>query len=265
MSRIPAAFVRMKAEGRTGLIAFITVGYPNVDATVELAEALVAGGADLIELGVPFSDPLADGATIQRAGWLALEQGVTPWTCIDVARRLRDRGVEVPLLLMGYYNPWLASGLDTFAARAAEAGIDGLICIDLPPEEADELSAVCRPRGIDLVFLVAPTTTDQRLSSIAKAASGFVYCVSVAGTTGARGDLPRELPAFIKRVRQHTDLPLAVGFGISKPEHVAQIGQLCEAAVIGSAIIDQIDAAAPGECSEKVRGYVEVVTGRRRS
>jgi tryptophan synthase alpha chain len=265
MSRIPAAFVRMKAEGRTGLIAFITVGYPNVDATVELAEALVAGGADLIELGVPFSDPLADGATIQRAGWHALEQGVTPWTCIDVARRLRDRGVEVPLLLMGYYNPWLASGLDTFAARAAEAGIDGLICIDLPPEEADELSAVCRPRGIDLVFLVAPTTTDQRLSSIAKAASGFVYCVSVAGTTGARGDLPRELPAFIKRVRQHTDLPLAVGFGISKPEHVAQIGQLCEAAVIGSAIIDQIDAAAPGECSEKVRGYVEVVTGRRRS
>ena len=265
MSRIPAAFARMKAERRTGLIAFITVGYPNVDATVELAEALVAGGADLIELGVPFSDPLADGATIQRAGWLALEQGVTPWTCIDVARRLRDRGVEVPLLLMGYYNPSLASGLDTFAARAAEAGIDGLICIDLPPEEADELSAVCRPRGIDLVFLVAPTTTDQRLSSIAKAASGFVYCVSVAGTTGARGDLPRELPAFIKRVRQHTDLPLAVGFGISKPEHVAQIGQLCEAAVIGSAIIDQIDAAAPGECSEKVRGYVEVVTGRRRS
>jgi len=265
MSRIPAAFVRMKAEGRTGLIAFITVGYPNVDATVELAEALVAGGADLIELGVPFSDPLADGATIQRAGWLALEQGVTPWTCIDVARRLRDRGVEVPLLLMGYYNPWLASGLDTFAARAAEAGIDGLICIDLPPEEADELSAVCRPRGIDLVFLVAPTTTDQRLSSIAKAASGFVYCVSVAGTTGARGDLPRELPAFIKRVRQHTDLPLAVGFGVSRPEHVAQIGQLCEAAAIGSAIIDQIDAAAPGECAEKVRGYVEVVTGRRRS
>jgi len=265
MSRIPAAFARMKAEGRTGLIAFITVGYPNVDATVELAEALVAGGADLIELGVPFSDPLADGATIQRAGWLALEQGVTPWTCIDVARRLRDRGVEVPLLLMGYYNPWLAAGIDMFAARAAEAGIDGLICVDLPPEEADELSAVCRPRGIDLVFLVAPTTTDQRLSSIAKAASGFVYCVSVAGTTGARGDLPRELPAFIKRVRQHTDLPLAVGFGISKPEHVAQIGQLCEAAVIGSAIIDQIDAAAPGECSEKVRGYVEVVTGRRRS
>jgi len=265
MSRIPAAFVRMKAEGRTGLIAFITVGYPNVDATVELAEALVAGGADLIELGVPFSDPLADGATIQRAGWHALEQGVTPWTCIDVARRLRDRGVEVPLLLMGYYNPWLASGLDTFAARAAEAGIDGLICIDLPPEEADELSAVCRPRGIDLVFLVAPTTTDQRLSSIAKAASGFVYCVSVAGTTGARGDLPRELPAFIKRVRQHTDLPLAVGFGVSRPEHVAQIGQLCEAAAIGSAIIDQIDAAAPGECAEKVRGYVEVVTGRRRS
>ena len=265
MSRIPAAFARLKQEGRTGLVAFITVGYPSVEATVELAEALVAGGADLIELGVPFSDPLADGATVQRAGWHALAQGVTPWTCIEVAARLRARGVQIPLLLMGYYNPWLAVGLAEFAQRAAAAGIDGLIGVDLPPEEAGELQAHCRPLGIDLIFLVAPTSSAERLAAVAQAASGFVYCVSVAGTTGARGDLPADLEAFLARVREKTSLPLAVGFGVSRPEHVARIGELCEAAVIGSAIIDQIDSAPPHQRVEKVREYVEVVTGRRRS
>ncbi|MHB8576689.1 MAG: tryptophan synthase subunit alpha [Dehalococcoidia bacterium] len=265
MSRIPAAFERLKAEGRTGLIAYITVGYPDTATTVDLVEALVQGGADLVELGVPFSDPLADGATVQRAGWHALEQGVTPWTCLDVAKQLRTRGVEVPLLLMGYYNPWLAVGLKGFITAAAEAGIDGLIAVDLPPEEAGELLAETRPNAIDVVFLVAPTSTDERLEAVARQASGFVYCVSVTGTTGARGDLPPELAEFIARVRQHTTLPLAVGFGVSRPEHVARIGQLCEAAVIGSAIIDQIDAAPAAERSDRVRGYVEVVTGRRRS
>ncbi len=265
MSRIAAAFERMRAEGRTGLVAFITVGYPDLGSTVALVEALAAGGADAIELGVPFSDPLADGATIQRAGWQALEQGVTPWACLDVARRLRERGLTIPLLLMGYYNPWLAAGLEAFARAAAEAGVDGFIAVDLPPEEADEFLAVTRPLGLDLIFLVAPTSSSERLTAVARVASGFVYCVSVAGTTGARGELPPELPAFIARVREHTSLPLAVGFGVSRPEHVAQIGQLCEAAVIGSAIIDQIDNAVPHERVAKVREYVEAVTGRRRS
>src|SRR5579885_1775911 len=136
MSRIPAAFARMRAEGRTGLAAFITVGYPDVESTLALAKALIEGGEDILELGVPLSDPLADGATIQRAGWHALEQGVTPWTCVEVARRLRTEGIEAPLLLMGYYNPWLAAGLERFVAAAAEAGIDGLIAVDLPPEES---------------------------------------------------------------------------------------------------------------------------------
>jgi tryptophan synthase alpha chain len=265
MSRIAAAFEQMRAEGRTGLAAFITVGYPDLDSTVALVEALAAGGADLIELGMPFSDPLADGATVQRAGWQALEHGVTPWICLDVARRLRQRGLTLPLLLMGYYNPWLAAGLESFARQAAEAGVDGFIVVDLPPEEAEEFLAVTRPLGLDLIFLVAPTSSADRLAAVARAASGFVYCVSVAGTTGARGELPAELPAFIARVREHTSLPLAVGFGVSRPEHVARIGQLCEAAVIGSAIIDQIDNAAPHERVDKVREYVEAVTGRRRS
>ncbi len=265
MSRIPAAFERMKSEGRTGLLAFITVGYPDVEATIELTEALVAGGADIIELGVPFSDPVGEGPTIQRSSFHALQQGVTPWTCIDVVERLRKRGLQAPLILMGYYNPWLAIGLEQFIGRAAAAGVDGLIVLDLPPEEAGELLGLCRSHSMDLIFLVAPTSTEARLEAVGKLASGFVYCVSVTGITGARGELSPELPAFIERIRRHTDLPIAVGFGVSQASHVARIGELCEAAVIGSAIIDQIDSAAPGERTEKVRGYVEVVTGRRRS
>jgi tryptophan synthase alpha chain len=265
MSRIAAAFARMKSEGRTGLAAFLTVGYPDVEATIELTEALVAGGADIIELGVPFSDPLADGPTIQRSSFHALRQGVTPWTCIDVARRLREGGMQVPLILMGYYNPWLAVGLEEFTRRAAAAGIDGLIAVDLPPEEAGELRGLCRAHQMNLIFLVAPTSTEARLEAVGKLASGFIYCVSVTGITSARGELSPDLPDFISRVRRHTDLPLAVGFGVSQASHVARIGELCEAAVIGSAIIDQIDSADPSERSEKVRGYVEVVTGRRRS
>jgi tryptophan synthase alpha chain len=264
MNRLPAAFAKMKAENRTGLIAFVTVGYPDVEATVDLVKSLVEGGVDGIELGVPFSDPLADGATIQRAGWHALAQGVTPWTCLDVVRRLRDGGVQVPVLLMGYYNPWLAAGLDQYTVAAAGAGVDGLIAIDLPPEESQELLNLCRKHGLELIFLATPTTTQERLAAIAAVAGGFIYCVSVTGITGARGDLPPELPAFIARVRTYTTLPLAVGFGVSRPEHVARIGQLCEAAIIGSAIIDQIDAAAPEQRRDKVREYVEVVTGRRR-
>ncbi len=265
MSRIPATFARLKEEGRTGLIAFLTVGYPDLESSIDLVEALVAGGADLVELGVPFSDPLADGPTVQRSSYVALEQGVSPWTCIDAARRLRERGVQVPLLFMGYYNPWLAVGLNEFVRKAAEAGVDGLIAVDVPPEEAGELRQLCHAQGMDLIFLVAPTSTDERLALVGEQASGFVYCVSVAGITSARSDLPQELPAFIERVRRHTDLPLAVGFGVSQASHVARIGELCEAAIIGSAIIEQIDGARPEERSEKVRGYVEVVTGRRRS
>ncbi len=265
MSRIAATFERLREEKRTGLVAFVTVGYPDLASSVNLVEALAAGGADLIELGVPFSDPLADGATVQRAGWRALEQGVSPWDCLEVAKRLRERGLTQPLLLMGYSNPWLAAGLDQFAQRAAAAGVDGFIVVDLPPEEAGEFLAVTRPLGLDLVFLVAPTSSAERLAAVSKAASGFVYCVSVAGTTGARNELPAELPAFIARVREQISLPLAVGFGVSRPEHVARIGQLCEAAVIGSAIIEQIDNAAPHERVDRVREYVEAVTGRRRS
>jgi len=265
MSRITETFARLRAERRTGLIPFATVGYPDVETTIALVHCFVAGGADLVELGVPFSDPLADGATIQRASQHALQQGVTPWTCLDVVKRLRAEGVTLPLILMGYYNPWLQAGLERYIAAAATAGVDGFIAVDLPPEEAGDMKALTTAHNQDLIFLVAPTSSDERLEAVARLASGFLYCVSVTGVTGARAQLNEELPAFIARVRRHTDLPLAVGFGISRPEHVARIGELCEAAVVASAIIDLFDAAPPEERLGRVRDFVEAITGRRRT
>jgi tryptophan synthase alpha chain len=264
MSRISDTFDRLRAEGRTGLIAYVTTGFPTLEATVPIVHALVEGGADAIELSLPFSDPLADGTTVQRSTYAALQQGVTPVDVLATARRLRDEGLTVPLVIMGYVNPLYAYGLERFAADAAAAGIDGLICVDLPPEEAAPVHDVWRAHGMDLIFLLAPTSTDERIARVAALASGFIYCVSVAGTTGVRDEVSEQLPAFIARVRRQTELPLAVGFGISKPEHVAQIGQLCEAAVIGSAIIDTIERAAPGLEAADVRAYIEVVTGRQR-
>ena len=264
MSRLRGMFERLRAEGRTGLIAYVTAGYPRPDATVEIVQALLEGGADAIELGLPFSDPLADGATIQRSTFAALQGGMTPPDVLAATAELRQRDVTAPLLVMGYVNPLYTYGLDRFGADAAAAGLDGLICVDLPPEEAEPIHAVCRANGMDLIFLLAPTSTDERIARVAKLASGFIYCVSVTGTTGARAGVSEELPEFIARVRRHSDLPLAVGFGVSRPEHIARIGQLCEAAVIGSAIIEAIDHAEPGQEAESVRRYVEVVTGRQR-
>lgn len=264
MSRIPATFAHLRAEGRTGLVAYITTGYPSLAETPALVAALVDGGADLVELGVPFSDPLADGTTVQRATQVAVEAGVTLADVLAVCREVRARGIETPLVAMTYLNLILAYGLERFATDAAEAGLDGVIPVDVPPEEGGPLKAALAARGMDVIHMVAPTSTDARVARVAEASSGFVYCVSVAGTTGARSTLPEDLPTFIARVRRHTDLPLAVGFGVSRPEHVASIGQLCEAAVIGSAIIEVIDQAPPEQRVERLKTYVEVVTGRRR-
>jgi tryptophan synthase alpha chain len=264
MSRIPATFARLRAERRTGLVAYLTTGYPSLAETPALVRALVDGGADLIELGVPFSDPLADGTTVQRATHAAVEAGVTLADVLAVCGTLREHGLETPLIAMTYLNPILSYGLARFAEDAAKNGLDGVIPVDVPPEEGEPLKAALAAHALDIIYLVAPTSSDARVARVAEAASGFVYCVSVAGTTGARSALPEDLPTFIARVRRHTELPLAVGFGVSRPEHVASIGQLCEAAVIGSAIIDVIDQAPPEQRVERLRAYVEVVTGRRR-
>lgn len=263
MRRIAEAFAGLRARRRTGLVAFLTVGYPSVEDTLRLVPALIEGGADLIELGVPFSDPLAEGPTIQRSSQHALERGVTPAVCLDVVAGLRARGVEAPIVLMGYYNPLLSYGLEEFCRDAAAAGADGIIAVDLPPEESHPLRDACRRRGLDLVYLLAPTSTDGRIELVAGLASGFVYCVSVTGVTGAREELPAGLSAFVNRVRARTPLPVAVGFGISKRKHFRAVARIADAAVIGSAIIDEIDRSGPSERVGKVKRYAEVVTGRR--
>ena len=265
VSRISEKFRSLRSDHRTGLVVFLTVGYPDLESTMRLVPALVDAGADIVELGIPFSDPLADGATIQRASFAALESGVTPSLCLETVAQLRRQGVTAPLVLMGYYNPILAAGEGQFAADAAAAGADGLIVVDLPPEESDTLLGGCRDSGLDLVYLVAPTSTEARIRSVAERSSGFIYCVSLTGVTGARGQLPSHLPEFLGRVRAETDLPLAVGFGISRPEHFRAVGEVADAAVVGSAIVDLIDRSDPTERESRLKEYVEMVTGRAKS
>ncbi len=239
--RIERTLARLREAGSLGLIGWQTVGYPEKGAAQRLVPALLEGGFDLIELGVPFSDPQADGATVQRASHVALRNGTTPADCLQTVRDLRNEGVSAPLIFLSYYNPIMAMGLERFAGTAAEAGLDGLIVPDLPPEEADELLAALDPCGIDPIFLVAPTSTDDRLAAVAARARGFIYCVSLAGVTGARQHLSAGLPAYLERVRRVSDLPLTVGFGVSRPEHVASLRGHADAAVVASAILDLME------------------------
>ena len=260
--RIAEMFERTRGEGRPALIAFVPGGWPEPEATPEIVRALLEGGADAVELGVPFSDPLADGITNQAAYQQSLEAGVTQDDVLTAVRQLRDEGVSAPLLLMGYFNPMLASGPEPFAQAALDAGVDGLIVVDLPVEEAAELAEPARARGLHLVYLLAPTSTDERISAVAERGSGFVYCVSVTGVTGSRAQLSEELPAFIARVRERAELPLAVGFGISAREQVEEVGRIADAAIVGSAIV-QVIAKAPRERrGEAVRGLMEQLSGR---
>ncbi|MFN8478574.1 MAG: tryptophan synthase subunit alpha [Kouleothrix sp.] len=268
MSRIAETFARLKAAGRTAMMPYLMIGFPGRDSVLELAPALEAAGADLFELGVPFSDPLADGATVQRAAEQSLANGVRLADCIDTVAELRRRGVQAPLVLMGYVNPFLRYGLAKFIADVAAAGVDGLIIPDLPPEEAAECHALCQAAGLDLIFFVAPTTPDERIAAIAKLASGFIYCVSLTGVTGARRELWPGLPNFLARVRRYTDLPLVVGFGISSAAHVQQVGQLADGAIVASALINRLEAAAFAEhvavataFLHELRGATKPVTG----
>ncbi|MFN3336137.1 MAG: tryptophan synthase subunit alpha, partial [Thermomicrobium sp.] len=206
--------------------------------------------------GSPFSDPLADGATIQRASQVALQNGVTVRYCLETAARLREQGVDVPLVFMGYFNPLLQYGLERFVRACVEVGVDGVIVPDLPPNESDELHALCREAGRDLIFMVAPTSTEHHLREVAARASGFIYCVSLTGVTGARDRLPEELPAFLQRVRAVTELPLALGFGISRPEHIAQVRDLVDAVVVGSALLDRLVAVAPAERASTAEEFI---------
>jgi tryptophan synthase alpha chain len=241
VNRIDTFFNNARRQRHKALIAYLTVGYPTTDATIEIATALVDGGCDIIELGIPFSDPLADGATIQRASQRALESGVTPSKCLEVAAELRNR-VDIPLLFMGYYNPMLHYGLDKFCAASHKAGVDGFIIPDLPPDEGGEAEIVMKKHGLDLVYLVAPTSASQeRLKFIAGRAQGFIYVVSLKGVTGARTAISNDLDEFISRIRKVTDKPLCVGFGISTPEQAQRVARLADGVIIGSRILDIIE------------------------
>jgi tryptophan synthase alpha chain len=255
VGRIAQTFKRLRWEKEAALIPYLTVGYPSLEVTRQLVPVMARQGADLIELGVPFSDPIADGATIQRASHAALENGVTLGDCLSVAAEAR-RANEVPLVLMSYYNPIHKYGIERFAADCEASGVDGVIVPDLPPEEAGELKVACGDNGVDLIFLVAPTSTDERLRRVAEMASGFIYCVSVAGVTGARAEVSEEVADLVARVREHTGLPLVVGFGLSTPEHVAKVSQIAEGAVVASAMINLIERL---DAEEMVGGVAEFV------
>lgn len=255
-------FATARADQRSLFVAYVTGGYPSPAESVDIILALESGGADVIEIGVPFSDPLADGATIQHANQIAIEQGVSLRDCFAFVREARAKGLRAPVIFMGYYNPILSLGEARAAAEARAAGADGFIVVDLPPEEAGSFLAACRANDMSFVPLVAPTTRDARIEKIAAVADAFLYCVSVTGTTGKANIDTNDLPAFLDRVRAHTDLPLTVGFGITRREHVEAVSRLADAAAIGSAIIAAIDAADSDRRAQRVREYVKDVSGR---
>jgi tryptophan synthase alpha chain len=255
--RIARAFKRASDERRLAIAVYLTVGFPDADATSSLARAALEGGADLLELGVPFSDPLADGATVQRASEVALRNGTTLARCLAAGADLVEER-DATVLLMGYANPFLRhpGGLSRFAADAASAGLAGIIVPDLPAEESGEFDAALGPRGLARIDLYAPTTGDERLARLVPRARGFVYCVSLTGVTGARAELAGDVGAFVARVRRHTALPIAVGFGVSAPAHVAALRGLADGAVVGSAVLDVVASAPPVGRAAALRDFV---------
>lgn len=246
MSRIAETFAKLRRENRKGFIPFITAGDPDLATTRNLIIELACAGATLIELGIPFSDPMADGPVIQRASERALLRKVGVPEVLRVVSDAR-RETDVPIILFSYFNPLLQFGIEELARGAKQVGIDGILVTDLIPEEAGELAAPMRRHDLDLVFLVAPTSTDDRLKLIAERASGFIYAVSRAGVTGAREEMSAEAEKLVRRVRQFSDLPVAVGFGISKPEHLVDVWRYADAAVVGSAIVSEIEKAESPE------------------
>ncbi len=269
-TRIAQRFAALRRNGEMGLVAYLTAGDPTLAATELFVLALAAAGADVIELGVPFSDPVADGPVIQRASERALRSGTTLAGVLSLVRSLRAQ-TEVPLVLFSYYNPVLQFGLEKFADAAKTAGADGALITDVTPEEAGEYRVAMASRGLDTIFLAAPTSTDERLTLISKATSGFLYLISRTGVTGTKDQLADELPTLARRVRRFTELPIAIGFGISLPGHVSLLGGLADAAVVGSALVEEIEraetvegaAAALGERVKLLKGAAAAGMSRR--
>ena len=259
--RIRRMFDAVREQKRPGLIVFLTAGFPDMEATLELVPALVAAGADAVELGVPFSDPLAEGPVIQESSFRALQNGTSLEDCLNAAETLREQIPDTPLILMGYYNPIHTYGLVKFTQRCHQAGVDGLIAVDLPGFEAAPLMTECRTRDISMIPLLAPTSTDKSIQDACAGASGFIYCISVTGVTGVRAEVSGRSFELLDRVKAHTSLPLAVGFGISSRAHVEAVGKTAEAAVVGSALIKVMLESPREELVERTSRFVAELAG----
>ena len=257
-TRIARRFASLKSQGRAGLITYLSCGDPDAESFARILAALPKAGADLIEVGVPFSDPMADGPAIQAAGLRALNAGMTLAKTLEIVRAFRRSEAETPIVLMGYYNPIYRYGAERFCADAKAAGVDGLITVDLPPEEDEELHAPARGAGIDLVSLTAPTSDDKRLPVVLRRATGFVYHVSIAGITGTKSASIADVAKAVARIRRHTPLPVAVGFGIKTPEQAADIARVADAAVVGTALVQRVAASLDAKNRAKP-GLVESV------
>ncbi len=259
MSRIQSVLDQLQRQGRRGLIPFITAGHPSVAATVPLMHALVAGGADIIELGVPFSDPMADGPTIQRASEVALANGMSLRKVFGMVQTFRETDADTPIVLMGYANPIEAMGLEGFVKASVESGVDGVLVVDYPPQECETFAATCRQAGVDPIFLLAPTSTDQRIDDVARAGSGYIYYVSLKGVTGsAKIDLG-EVAKRIPMIRERVGMPVGVGFGIRDAASAKAIGEVADAVVIGSRIIEEIESAGEAAAPARVTAFMREI------
>lgn len=265
--RLSAAFARCRAQGRAALVTFVTGGDPSPAGTAAILDALVEGGADVIELGMPFTDPMADGPAIQKANLRALGAGTTTSDLLGIVKAFRTRHADTPLVLMGYANPMLTRGAGWFARQAADSGVDGVICVDVPPEEDDALGPALRAAGVHLIRLATPTTDAARLPAVLEGASGFLYYVSVAGITGAQQAAQASIEAAVAQLKSATDLPVAVGFGVRSPDQAAAIGRVADGVVVGSAIVDLVGsegAKAPEAVRNLVSALATALAGARR-
>jgi tryptophan synthase alpha chain len=274
VSRIAAKFASLKAEGRGALVTYLQAYDPDPKTSLAIIRGLPGAGADIIEVGVPFTDPMADGPAIQRAAQRALKAGATLPGVLALVRDFRSENDTTPVVLMGYYNPILSYGIDRFCVDAAASGVDGLIIVDVPPEEADEIEPQAKSAGLDLIRLVAPTTDDERLPQVLRATSGFVYYVSITGITGTRSAAKDVLEAAIPRIRRFTDLPIAIGFGVRTPQQAAEAASIADGAVVGTAIVDTLAASLDEQgharpetmrlVLDQVRGLAEAVRSAAR-
>ncbi|HEX3034701.1 MAG TPA: tryptophan synthase subunit alpha [Thermodesulfobacteriota bacterium] len=258
--RIQNKFKELKAYKKAALVTYITAGDPSIKVTPDLVLKLEESGADLIELGVPFSDPMADGPTIQLASERALHSGTTLIRVLDAVTKIRKRS-EIPILLFGYFNPFLSYGLEKLSRDAREAGVDGLLVVDLPPEEAQEVRVHTDKAGLDLIFLLAPTSTTERIKLVAEYAGGFVYLVSVTGVTGARPEMDYPLEPLVREIRKHTGLPVGIGFGVSNPDQAGKIAKFADAVIVGSAIVRIIEKHGGDNGKELLEGVGKFVKG----